>query len=239
MFQPNARKLLLITLASGAFLLMGSTSALALGVDFVAQANLLGEGGAPSFVFSNIGGSGINLTVTARDLSDGSGKSEASTPLPYLDDPFQGRPGGLGVCQDVDPACDGNSDDNLGSSEVVILAFSAPVTLSQVTFNNGIHNKDFVGSTGIHVGAGNPTTAEAFSNLFASAALLSPNLTGSRFSFVADESFLAGALGDASQLYLETVSFTAPVPEPGSVALLGVAALLGAAARKRSLSRAG
>ncbi len=88
---------------------------------------------------------------------------------------------------------------------------------------NGIHKLIFSGSAGINVGASNPTTAETFSHLFASSAVLSPNLVGDRFSFVADESFVAGGTGDPSRFYVESVTF---VPEPSTGLLLGLGLVL-------------
>lgn len=206
--------------------LLTAPAASAFTIDFADLATVLGEQGATSFFFSNVDGSGIDISVTARDLIDGAGTSEAGLPQPYLDGLFNSLPGGLGVCQDLDPACAGSPDDNLGVGaglgEVLILSFSAPVTLSEVTFNNGIHGQVFVGSTGLHVGAGNPTSAETFSDIFAAAPTLVPILLGSRFSFVADESFVAGSTGSESQLYVDSVVF---VPEP-STGLLGVLGLL-------------
>lgn len=190
---------------------------------FADDAALNGERGQTTFVFSNVDGSGIDMTVTARDLTDGLGISEAGLPNPYLDDAFNGLPGGLGVCQGSDPACSGNPDDNLGLGsglgEVLILSFSAPVTLSQVDLRNGIHELIFSGSTGLHLGAGNPTTAETFSNIFPASATLSPGLSGTRFSFVAPESFLGAASAAERQLYIESLIF---IPEPGTGLLLGL-----------------
>jgi len=129
------------------------------------------------------------------------------------------------------PCSDG--DDNLGVGaglgEVVTLVFSSPVTITEITFRNGVHEQIFAGSVGIHVGAGNPITAETFSDIFAASATLNPNLLGTRFSFVADESFVTGAMGDPNRLYIDTITF---IPEPGTAALIGLG-LAGLAMRRR------
>jgi len=191
--------------------------------NFSDEAETNGERGQTAFLFSDVDGSGIDMTVTARDLTDGLGLSEGSTPNPYLDGNLSGRPGGLGVCQGSDPACSGSPDDNLGVGsglgEVVILAFSTSVVITEFTFRNGIHKLTFVGSVGINVGPANPVTAETFSDVFAAGAVLNPNLIGSRFSFVAEESFVGSVPGDPSRLYLESVTF---VPQPSSALLLGL-----------------
>jgi hypothetical protein len=90
-----------------------------------------------------------------------------------------------------------------------------------------------VGSTGINVGAGYPTTAEAFNNIFAASASLNPGLSGTRFSFVSDESFAAGSSGIQSQLYLESITF---VPEPTTAALVGLGLIGLAIANRRQRS---
>ena len=191
--------------------------------NFSDDAETNGERGQTSFVFTDVDGSGIDMTVTARDLTDGLGTSEGGVPNPYLDGNLNGRPGGLGVCQGNDPACSGSPDDNLGVGsglgEVVILAFSTSVVVTEFTFRNGIHKLIFTGSVGINVGPSNPITAETFSDVFAAGAVLNPSLAGSRFSLVAEESFVGAVPGDPSRLYLESVTF---VPEPGTGLLLGL-----------------
>lgn len=210
-----------------ALVLVSTRPAHAYYFNFSDEAETNGERGQTAFVFSDVDGSGIDMTVTARDLTDGLGASEGSTPNPYLDGNLSGRPGGLGVCQGVDPACSGSSDDNLGVGsglgEVVILAFSTSVVVTEFTFRNGIHRLTFTGSVGINVGPSNPVTAETFSDIFAAGAVLNPGLAGSRFSLVAEESFVGAVPGDPSRLYLESITF---VPEPGTGLLLGLGLFL-------------
>ena len=215
-------------------ILLWSSPSLAFSFSFANDATANGERGQTQFDFANVDGSGITMTVTARDLTDGAGTTEASLPNPYLDGFFNGLPGGLGVCQAADPSCMGSPDDNLGVGaglgEVVILSFDSAVTITEVTFRNGIHELVFAGLVGINVGASNPTTAETFSDIFAAVPVLNTNLSGTRFSFVADESFVSGSMGDPNRLYLESVSF---VPEPSTGVLIGLS-LLALGWRKRS-----
>ncbi len=209
--------------------LLASGTSMAAMIDFVAEAAGDERAGIPDFQFANVDGSGISLTITARDLSDAAGVTEPTDPYPYLDDLFEGRRGGLGVCQTGE--CGGTSDDNLGwaqMGEVLILEFDAPVTIQSISFNNGDHFQVFSGNIGIHVGAGNPITAASFNNTYVAAALLAPNLTGTRFSFVAPESFNMAPGGVDEQLYIDTITF---IPEPGTGLLLGLG--LGALAIRR------
>ncbi len=203
--------------------LLWAAPGLAISFSFADDANTNGERGQTVFFFANVDGSGIDMTVTARDLTDGAGTTEGGLPNPYLDADLNGLPGGLGVCQLSDPSCFGDPDDNLGVGsgfgEVLTLVFSSPVTITEITFRNGVHEQIFAGSVGIHVGASNPITAETFSDIFAASATLNPNLLGTRFSFVADESFVAGSMGDPNRLYIETITF---IPELATATLLGL-----------------
>ena len=220
-----------------AVILLSASRSFAFSISFADDANTNGERGQTLFLFANVDGSSIDMTVTARDLPDGLGTIEAGLPNPYLDENFNGLPGGLGVCQGSDPSCMGSPDDNLGVGagfgEVVILAFSSPVTITEVTFRNGIHELLFAGSIGINVGAGNPTTAETFSDIFAASAVLNPNLTGTRFSFVAQESFVGSATGDLNRLYIESMTF---VPEPSVSALFAAGLVALAVGRRRTIA---
>jgi len=190
-------------------------------LDFVA----LASGNEHSFLtedFANIDGSGIGATVTARDLVDSTPPFDTTGPWGYLDDLFNGDDGGLGVCQTSN--CSGDPDDNIGLNEVALLEFDTLVEITSISFSNGLHVDVYNGNVGINVGASNPTTAEAFSHIFATAGfaaggVLDTSLTGSRFSFVADESFVQGATGDPSRIYVSAITFG--VPEPGTALLLG------------------
>lgn len=189
-------------------------------LDFVA----LASGNEHSFLtepFANIGGSGITATVTARDLTDSTPPFDTTGPWGYLDDVFSGGDGGLGVCQTSN--CAGSSDDNISAGEVAMVEFDTTVEITSISFSNGVHVDVYNGSIGIHVGATNPTTAETFNNIFAAAAVINTSLIGSRFSFVADESFVQGGSGDLSRIYVSSITFDRfpNVPEPASTWLLG------------------
>lgn len=185
-------------------------------LDFVS----LAAGNEHSFLsedFADIDGSGIGASVLARDLGDATPPFDASGPWGYLDDLFAGGDGGLGVCPTSD--CEGSPDDNIALNEVAVIEFDTPVEITSIGFSNGVHVDVYSGNVGIEVGAANPTTAEAFGHIFPAAAVLDTSLTGSRFSFVADESFVEGELGDPSRLYLSSITFA--VPEPAPLLLLG------------------
>lgn len=216
----------LVALSFSAVALLASPSR-AITLDFVS----LASGNEHSFAsetFSNIDGSGISATVTARDLTDVTGPFSSAPPYGYLDDLFNGGDGGLGVCQTVN--CAGSPDDNISLGEVAIIEFDQVVTITSILFSNGIHVDVYNGSLGIHVGATNPSTAETFNNLFTAAGVINTSLTGNRFSFVADESFAGGGTGDPSRLYVSAITF---VPEPSTSLLVG-AGLAGLAALRRS-----
>lgn len=209
--------------------LFSAFSAQSFTADFVAAASGSEGAGIPSMTFLNAGGSGITITATARDLSDSVGVSLPTAPYPYLDDLFNGNPGGLGVCQTA--SCAGSSDDNIGWAgigEVLILEFDSAVTVQSIALSNGVHLQNFVGSIGINLGASNPTTAGAFSHVFAASGALAPNLTGTRLSFVAPGSFTMTE-ADNQQIYINSITF---VPEPGTALLFGLG-LAGLGARRR------
>jgi hypothetical protein len=204
----------------GLAVLAGPAGAATFTLDFVA----LALGNEHSFLnepFANIDGSGIAASVVARDLTDSTPPFGMSGPWGYLDDVFDGGDGGLGVCQTSD--CAGSSDDNISRSEVAIVLFDRIVEITSISFSNGIHVDVYDGSIGIHVDDGTdptpwPTTAEAFNHIFGAAAVINTSLTGRRFSFVADESFVQGGTGDLSRIYVSSITF---VPEPATLLLLG------------------
>ena len=107
-------------------------TALAATIDFVALA--ANHEGAYS------GGTFGNLTLSASAVGNGYS-------VPYLDDLYGGRPGGLGVCSFRNGACAGKGDDNLGfvqdkqgaAMESLRLAFSSPVTITGLSFGNRDH----------------------------------------------------------------------------------------------------
>ncbi len=147
----------------GSILSFAATQSNAFTIDFVAEAAANEGAGFPSFTFNNVDGSGITITATARDLTDSVGASLTTDPFPYLDDLFNGNPGGLGVCQTT--TCAGSSDDNIGFAamgEVLVLEFDSTVSIQSVSFSNGVHLQNLTGNIGIECRRGEPYDRSRF-----------------------------------------------------------------------------
>ena len=67
-----------------AVILLSASPSVAFSFSFADDANTNGERGQTLFLFANVDGSSIDMTVTARDLTDGLGITEAGLPNPYL-----------------------------------------------------------------------------------------------------------------------------------------------------------
>ena len=75
-------------------------------------------------------GAASRLRPLRAILTDAVGASLPTDPFPYLDDLFNGNPGGLGVCQTT--TCSGTPDDNIGFAamgEVLIVEFDSTMTV--------------------------------------------------------------------------------------------------------------
>ena len=208
-------------------------------LDFVALA-VGNEHAFDSEIFPNAGGSTINVTGMARDLSDGTPPYNTAPPYGYLDGLSGGKDGGFGVCPTDD--CEGSPEDNISLNEVGILEFDSVVEITSISFSNGDHNDVYAGMIGIHTGATNPTTAAGFNNSIDTATLvngvLGPiSLISNRFQFLAPESF-GTARGETLKIYVSSITFEGapPIPEPSGALLYGLG-LLGLLAAGRRVRR--
>lgn len=218
-------------------------------LNFVAEA----AGNERSFLtepFNNVDGSGIDATVSARDLSDAVGPFDTGAPYGYLDDLSGGNDGGLGVCPTA--SCGGSPEDNISLGEVAIVEFSTTVEITSISFSNGDHFDVYNGFIGVHVGPGDPTIADStdtasmghVNNAFDTSTLLAGvlsgiSLVGDRFQFVAPESFLNAGTGETYKIYVSSITFEEfpVIPEPSSALLAGMG-LLGLLAAGRRPRRA-
>jgi len=217
-------------------------------MDFVAEA----AGNEHSFLtetFTNVDGSGIDVTASARALADNIPPYDTTAPYGYLDD-LSGGPGGLGVCPTAN--CEGSPEDNISLREVAIVEFSKTVEITSISFSNGDHVDVYNGFIGIHMGAGDPTIADSadtasmghVNNVFDTATLAAGvlsglSLIGDRFQFVAPESFLNASTGETWKIYVSSITFEEfpDIPEPSSALLAGIG-LLGLLAAGRRPRRA-
>ena len=162
------------------------------------------ERGAPSLEFE---AGGIELTATGFS-TDGSIPYNA-----YLDGPYVGRAGGLGVCKVLDgDECTPSNDDNLNHEEMLRLTFVQEVNIEQMLFRDAEHfasfdeDADFLIS--IDGGEYKPyPLVHEFNEL----------LTGTIFEIIAN--------GDGDELYLSQMTVSRlpfSVPEPASRGLLGL-----------------
>jgi hypothetical protein len=218
-------------------------------MDFVAEA----AGNEHSFLtetFTNVDGSGIDVTASARLLADTAAPFDTAAPYGYLDDLSGGNDGGLGVCPTAN--CGGSPEDNISLREVAIVEFSKTVEITSISFSNGDHFDVYNGFIGIHEGPGNPTIADStdtvsmghVNNVFdtstlAAGVLSGLSLIGDRFQFVAPESFLNASTGETYKIYVSSITFEEfpVIPEPSSALLAGMG-LLGLLAAGRRTRRA-
>jgi hypothetical protein len=250
--------MLRITLSSLAVaaLAFAALPAGAFNLDFVALA-VGNEHAFDSEIFPNAGGSTINVTGMARDLSDGTPPYNTAPPYGYLDGLSGGKDGGFGVCPTDD--CEGSPEDNISFGEVGILEFDTVVEITSISFSNGDHNDVYSGTIGIHTGATNPTTAAGFNTPINTATLVSGvlgpiSLISNRFQFLAPESFGMNPCGthtfhsaltfntvdcETQKIYVSSITFEEfpNIPEPSSALLAGMG-LLGLLAAGRRPRRA-
>jgi len=213
-------------LLSGLFVFGLSAAAHAATFDFVAEAEG-NERGVPNGTTFMDGG--VTVTLNAYNY-EGPG-----SPAPYLDDRFNGLPGGLGVCQILggNNHCNPSSDDNITQNEVMELDFGQNVTITAGSFTNGIHTTDFEGPIAIIVdGAVNQGSIDNTGNHYTpvpfNPAPFAAQLTGRVFSFVANDSISARLDGDNNRLYINSLTAN-PVPVPSAFILFatGLGALIG------------
>jgi PEP-CTERM motif len=184
-------------------------AALATSIDYGYLAQFVSpyEQGYPNPAGFSITVDGITVTATAG----------APTDSAYLDSYFEGRPGGLGVCQHLTSTnqCTPSDDDNLttnGHTEVLILTFSQEVTITQILIQNGLHDTDFNDPSGSPYDFTLNGNSYDLTHTFIPP---DPYGTGLVFSFTAPEGNT-----DNARMYIEKITFT-KVPEPSALLLIG------------------
>jgi hypothetical protein len=154
----------------------------------------------------------ITLTASASHVLD-------PTTYAYLDSIYQGRGGGLGVCQDVSSGnqCSPSSDDNVTTGEVLITSFDQTVAIDFGTsvFRDTDHYV-FAPDIEVNVDDGGWMALD-----------LGSMLTGIVFDF--------RTLNTQNQFYISELSVSA-VPEPSTYLLMGIGLLAIGFASRRQLA---
>jgi hypothetical protein len=206
LFCSNREVLMKFLLAGLAALAASLSVSEAAVFDFVAQAANGGSRGVPQGTTFVSGGFTVSVTSNVGN--------------PYLDNLYQGRPGGLGACILGGGAngqrCKAGTADNIGKGDIVTLDFGRPVDLKNFSFTDAKH---------FSLNASNSTLlVNGVEWTFA--ALVASTLTGVKT--------LALAYGgsNAAEFYLNNVS-AVPIPGAAPLLLSGLAGIAFAARRRR------
>ncbi|MEK6775928.1 MAG: PEP-CTERM sorting domain-containing protein [bacterium] len=182
-----------------------SANAAPITFNFMDYANVNGEKGYQTLVWPS---GSLTLTITATAPDD-----DLIQYYAYTDNGDINGPGGLGVCKDVNGSnlCKPLGEDNMTPGEMLDFVFNQDVDITELVFSNHAF-------AGITTAVG--ITADAIpSNLTLAprVALLSVNAvsySGSHFTMTAND----------GPVYLTSMTIV-PVPEPGSLSLMGLGIL--------------
>lgn len=204
------------------------------------------EGGVANFNTVNVGGvnielrSGFDLGTSPTGWTIITHTSGSTGPFfGYFDDVSGGKPGGLGVCRELDGAagttapgadCKDSGDDSIdgegGIDEAILLLFKdGPFAINGLSFRDGQHN-DIDNSLGLVEFGFNGMPGGGVGGITTFADLVARAIAG---EFEGATSLALGYVN--TEFYLEVIS---EVPIPGAIPLLlsGLAGL-GFASRKK------